>query len=160
MEFLTDVFAWLLVQGVWIITAITIGALYIVYIVRGMRALMAVALGSSFGMMLYFLQDVSVPTWLPVTDILFQRILASVLVVGTVVACFRVLCAMHGNVASVGVAIAGGVVGVGIFLERLFGIVAVPEVLFAVTGSLLSLLWWATVLLLLGALFFLERKQW
>jgi hypothetical protein len=126
--------------------------------VRGMRALMAVALGSSFGMTLYFLQDFSVPTWLPVTDLLFQRILASVLVVGTVVACFRMLCGMYGNVASVGVAMVGGAVGVGIFLERLFGIVAVPEVLFAVTGSLFSLLWWVVVLLLVSILFFVEKK--
>jgi len=146
-------------QSAWITFFCIFGALYLLYVLRRARETFAASLGFLVGMTLYFSQEFSVPLWLPITDMLFQQLLAVVLAAGSIGVFLRILTPMYGNVVSVTGALLGGSVGAALFVERVLGISAVPELFIALTGSTLQLLWWATVMLFVVILFSLERKN-
>jgi hypothetical protein len=158
MEQISTLVTLVLGQGAWIVALLIAGALYVFSVVRSKRELLAVAFGSTLGMTLYLLQDFSVPTFLSMSDALFQHMLAVVLLVGSVVAAWRMLTPLYGNVAGTIVAIATGTVSLGFFVERFFGMPAIPQPLIDLTGSLFALAWWVIVLFLCSIAVFLERR--
>lgn len=145
-------------QSAWIVFGIIVGVLYIMQTLRGIRETLAVALGSTIGMTLYFLQEFSVPTWLPVTDIVFQRLLALVLVTISVAMCVRALVPLYKNTPTLIATIVFGSVGVALLVERLSGISAVPPVMNDILGPTIQVLWWALTALIIVSAVFLEKR--
>jgi hypothetical protein len=158
MEQLATLLTLVLAQGAWIVALLIAIALYVFSVIRSKRELLAVAFGSTFGMVLYLLQDFSVPATFAMSDGLFQRIIAALLLLGGVVAAWRMVTPLYGNVAGTVVAIAAGTLSIGFFVERFFGISAVPQLLVELAGSFFALAWWVSVVLLCSIVVFLERR--